>query len=136
MRYLVDTNVLSELTRPSPNPGVVAWLREHEQDLVVSSLVLGELQYGILSLPAGAKRKRLKSWFERGVARFPVLDFDAGTASAWAELLVRLRRTGRPMPIKDSLVAAVALQHRLVVTTRNGADFRNAGVRLLDPFGA
>ncbi|TWT95958.1 Toxin FitB [Botrimarina colliarenosi] len=136
MKYLIDTNVLSELTKPQPHPGVVAWLRRYESELVISSVVLGELRYGVYLLPAGRKRTRLAEWLAGGVERFPVLDFDAGSAEVWAQLLARLKRNGRAMPIKDSLVAAVAKQHGLTVATRNQSDFRNAGVKLVDPFAS
>ena len=134
MKYLVDTNVLSEPTRPKPNKVVVEWLRKHESQLVVSSIVLGELQFGILLLPAGRKRSRLLKWFEAGAKRFPTLDFDAAIAEAWAQLLARLRQKGQAMPIKDSLIAAVAIKHRLAIATRNIADFKKAGLKIVNPF--
>ena len=134
MKYLADTNVLSELTKPSPHAAAIEWLSLHESELVVSSIGLGELQYGILLLPAGRKRTRLLKWFAEGVQRFPTLDFDAGAAEAWAELLARLKKKGLAMPIKDSLIAAIAKKHDLVVATRNVSDFQHARVKLVDPF--
>lgn len=134
MKYLADTNVLSEPTRPRPNAAVIEWLRHHESELVVSPIVLGELQYGILLLRAGRKRTRLLKWFSEGVKRFPALDFDTATADAWARLLAQLKQKGQAMPIKDSLIAAVAIKHDLVVVTRNVADFQNANVKLVNPF--
>ena len=134
MNYLVDANVLSEPTKPAPNPRAVAWLRQHERDLAVSPIILGELEYGILLLPASRRRTRLEQWFATGVQRLRVLDFDTATAAAWARLLARLKRKGRAMPIKDSLIAATALAHGLTVATRNTTDFRNTGVELENPF--
>ncbi len=134
MKYLADTNVLSEPTKPQPHAAVIEWLRRHESELVVSPIVLGELQYGILLLPAGRKRTRLLEWFAEGVKRFPSLDFDTATAEAWARLLARLKRKGQAMPIKDSLIAAVAIKHELMVVTRNIADFQHANVKLVNPF--
>lgn len=134
MRFVVDANVLSEPTKPAPDERVVSWLREHERDVVVNPIVLGELEYGILLMPAGKRRERLERWFAAGVARLACLDFDAGCATAWARLLARLRKKGRAMPIKDSLIAATALANELAVATRNVADFRHAGVRVVDPF--
>jgi predicted nucleic acid-binding protein len=136
MKYLVDANVLSEATRPEPTPSVLVWLREHESDLVVSPIVLGEIEYGILLSPIGRKRTKLQQWFAAGVSRLNVVDLDVGTATVWATLLARLKRKGRAMPIKDSLIAASALQHDLTVVTRNRGDFQHAGVRLIDPFQA
>lgn len=134
MKYLVDANVLSEPTKPAPAARVVEWLRHHERDLAVNPIILGELEYGILLLPASRRRARLERWFTAGVQRLRVLDVDTATAAAWAHLLARLKKKGHAMPIKDSLIAATALAHGLTVATRNTADFERAGVNLLNPF--
>ena len=134
MKYLVDANVLSEPTKPAPDARVVAWLRQHERDLAVNPIILGELEYGILLLPASRRRTRLEQWFAAGVQRLRVLDFDTTTAAAWARLLARLKKKGRAMPIKDSLIAATALAYGLTVATRNTTDFRNTGVEIENPF--
>ncbi len=134
MKYLVDADVLSEATKPEPDERVVAWLRRHERDLAVNPIVLGELEYGILLLPAGRRRARLEQWFATGIGRLRVLDFDTATAAAWARLLARLKKKGRPMPIKDSLIAATALARKLTVATRNATDFKHAGVAVENPF--
>ena len=134
MKYLVDANVLSELTKPMPDPRVVAWLRAHEREIAVDPVILGELRFGILILPVGRKRTALEQWFDAGVGRLHCLHWEAETGLKWAELLASLRRTGKAMPIKDSLIAATAIVHGLAVATRNRADFLNAGVPLVDPF--
>ena len=136
MKYLVDANVLSEPTRPSPDARVLEWLRAHETDIAVDPVILGELRFGILILPKGRKRTALERWFDSGIERLHCLAWDADTGRKWAELLARLRTTGKAMPIKDSLVAATAIVHGLAVATRNRADFVNAGVRIVDPFVA
>ena len=134
MKYLVDANVLSEPTKATPDPRVVAWLRAHEPDIAVYPVILGELRFGILILPKGKKRAALERWFDAGVGRLNCLPWDADTGLKWAELLVRLRRIGKAMPIKDSLIAATAVVRGLAVATRNRVDFANAGVRIVDPF--
>ncbi len=134
MKYLVDANVLSEPTKPTPDPRVVAWLRAHEPDIAVDPLILGELRFGILILPRGRKRTSLERWFDAGVGRLQCLPWDAETGLKWAELLAHLRAAGKAMPIKDSLIAATAVVHSLAVATRNRADFVNAGVRIVNPF--
>jgi predicted nucleic acid-binding protein len=136
MSYLVDANVLSEATKPLPNASVVDWLRENERDLAINPIILGELEYGILLLPASRRRARLEAWFSGAVQRIRIYDFDAHCGAAWARLLARLKKSGRPMPIKDSLIAATALAHGLTVATRNAGDFKNAGVATVNPFEA
>lgn len=135
MTFLVDANILSEPTRATPNARVVAWLTAHESEMAVDPVILGEIRFGILLLPAGRRRKALERWFDAGVKRLNCLPWDAETGLRWAELLATLRRRGRAMPIKDSLIVATALVHGLTVATRNRADFEKAGVRIVDPFG-
>jgi len=134
VKYLVDANILSEPTKPSPDPRVIEWLRANEPDIAVDPVILGELRFGILILAKGRKRTALERWFNAGVARLHCLPWDAETGLKWAELLAHLRTTGKAMPIKDSLIAATAVIHGLAVATRNRADFANAGVRIVDPF--
>ena len=134
MTYLVDANVLSEATKSAPDVRVVEWLRQMERDIVVDPTVLGEVRFGILLLPKGKRRARLERWFDAGVQRLHCLPWEAETGLRWAELLARLRASGRAMPIKDSLIAATALVHGLVVATRNRTDFEKAGVKVVDPF--
>jgi toxin FitB len=134
VKYLVDANILSEPTKPSPEPRVIDWLRTHERDLSVDPIILGELRFGILLLPRGRKRTALERWFDAGVQRLHCLPWEAETGLKWAELLARLRMTGKAMPIKDSLIAATALTHDLIVATHNRSDFEKAGVRIIDPF--
>jgi hypothetical protein len=78
---------------------------------------------------------KLEGWFELGISRLRCLPWDATTGARWAQLLADLRRNGRAMPIKDSLIAATALLHGLTVATRNVAHFQTAGVRVVNPFG-
>ena len=134
MTCLVDANVLFEATRPSPDPRVIEWLTRHERDLVVNPVVLGEVRFGILLLPSGRRRRKLESWFDEVTRRIHCVPWDAETGWRWAELLAHLRTLGRPMPIKDSLIAATALTHELSLATRNRRDFEACGVELVDPF--
>jgi hypothetical protein len=134
VRYLVDANVLSEPTKPAPHTKVVEWLRHNEREIAVDPIILGEVRFGILLLRKGRKRAGLEQWFDAGVQRLHCLPWEAKTGLRWAALLASLRASGRAMPIKDSLIAATALVHDLVVVTRNQADFQKAGVSIIDPF--
>ena len=134
MKYLVDANILREPTKKSPHPGVVDWLRHNEREIAVDPIILGEIQFGILLLPKSKRRARLEQWFTSGIRRMHCLPWEAEVGMQWAALLARLRKSGRAMPIKDSLIAATALRHDLIVATHNGADFEKAGVQVEDPF--
>ncbi len=134
MMFLVDTNVLSEQTKPQPDRHAIDWLIENDSGVVVSPIVMGELEFGILMLPAGRRRTRLLAWFMTGVRSLPVLSIDAATATAWAALLADLHRKGRTMQVKNSLIAASARQHNLTIATRNVTDYKYAGIGLVNPF--
>ena len=134
MRYLVDANVLSEPTKSAPHPGVVAWLRTNEREIAVDPIILGEVRYGILLLPRGKRRARLEQWFDTGVRHLLCLAWEADMGFCWAKLLAGLRASGQAMPIKDSLIAATAIVHDLIVVTRNRADFEKTGIEIVDPF--
>jgi len=114
---------------------VVAWLRRHERAIAVDPVILGEIRFGSLLLPRGRRRTRLERWFDEGVRRLHCLPWEAETGLRWAELLARLRTSGRAMPVKDSLIAATALVHRLAVVTRNIPDFEKAGCDVINPLG-
>jgi toxin FitB len=133
VKHLVDANVLSEATKPDPNPRIVEWLRRNERSIVVDPIVLGEIRFGILLLAHGARRDELEQWFEAGVGRIQCLTWDAVVGARWAQLLADLRRRGRPMSVKDSLIAASALAHDLELATLNQRAFRPARVKLVDP---
>ena len=134
MTILVDANILSEATKPDPDPKVLEWLARHEREIAVDPIILGEIRYGILLLPAGKRRARLERWFQAGIERIHCLPWEVATGLRWAQLLAELRAGGRSMPIKDSLIAATALVHGLPVATRNRRDLEKAGVEVIDPF--
>ena len=135
MNYLVDTNVLSELRRKAPDPGVLAWFAaQPARRLYLSVLTLGELRKGIDALPEGHKRAALQAWLETDLPRFflgRVLMLDAPVADCWGRLLAQ---TGRPVPAIDSLIAATALHHGLTLVTRNTRDFEFPGLAVLNPW--
>ena len=134
MKYLVDVNVLSEATKPDPDPKVICWLRANESELVIDPVVLGEIRLGILLMPKGKRRAGLQEWFDSRVLRLVCLPWEATTALRWADLLSKLRSRGLTIPLKDSMIAATALVHGLTVVTRNVGDFKRSGVPVLNPF--
>ena len=134
MTCLVDANVLCEATKPSPDLRVIEWLTRNERDLAIDPVILGEVRFGILLLPSGQRRQDLERWFDEVARRIHCVPWDAETGLRWAELLAHLRSLGKPMPIKDSFIAATALAHGLPLATRNRQDFEASGVELVDPF--
>ena len=134
MKYLVDVNVLSEGTKSKPVPAAIEWLVGHRGLIAINPIILGELQFGIQTLPAGRHKNRLRDWLAGSVQALPILDLDVNTALVWAALLTELKRRGRTMPIKDSLIAATARQHGLTIATRNVSDYRFANVPVENPF--
>jgi toxin FitB len=134
MTYLVDANVLSEPTKKSPNPKIIAWLSENEDRLILDPVVLGELCIGILAPAAGRQRTQLERWFEALVQTVECLPWEADVSRRWAQLVVELKREGKTLPVLDSMIAATALQHGLTVATRIVGHFKQAGVKVVDPF--
>ncbi|MGL4400391.1 MAG: type II toxin-antitoxin system VapC family toxin [Luteolibacter sp.] len=138
MSYLVDTNVFSELAKTKPDEQVVAWLRDHEADLYLSTVTIGELRRGIEALPAGKRKTALQSWFTGLCKRTEgrILSFNTSTAHVWGQLVAAWDKKGVTVPSLDSQLAATAHRHRLTMVTRNVADFQNTGVKLFNPFAS
>jgi predicted nucleic acid-binding protein len=138
VNLLLDTNVVSEATRPQPSAKVLDWIAAQNSDsLFISAITLGELRRGALLLAAGKKRKALLRWIETGIkADFAgrILPVDTLVMEHWAQLEATTTTTGRRLPLLDSLLAATALAHDLTLATRNLADFEDAGVPLVDPW--
>jgi toxin FitB len=135
--YLLDTNIISNLVKPDPSPLLLAWMaRQQDADLFIASVTLGEIRRGILQMPDGRKRVRLESWFS-GVDGPPALfagrtlPFDAPAAMVWAHLMAEGRAYGRPRDAIDTMLAAIAQVHGLLLVTDNERDFE--GLPFLNP---
>ena len=126
--------MLCKAIRPNPDPRAIEWLRRNESNLAIDPVILGEVRFGILLLPSGKQCLDLQHWLDEAIAHVHCVPRNAETGSRWAELLAHLRSVGRPMPIKDSLIAATALNHGFRLATRNRRDFAASGVELIDPF--
>lgn len=136
-RYLLDTNIISNVTKPKPSEALAAWMAEQaDEDLFIASLTVAEIRRGILAKPAGAKRKELERWFsgpEGPQALFAgrVLPFDEKAALVWARLMAGGTAAGRPRNPLDMIVAAIAEANDCVVVTDNERDF--AGLKIVNP---
>lgn len=133
--FLLDTNVISELTRDAPHPGVTAFLDAHSE-LWLSAVVLHELDFGIDLLPAGRRRDSISSTLAALVAEFAdrVLPLGRPEAAQAATLRVRAHRSGRVLDLGDALIAGTAMANALSVATRNVGDFEGLGLDVVNPW--
>jgi toxin FitB len=135
--FLLDTNVVSELVRPRPHPGVVRWIATTNESLLhLSVLTLGEIRKGIASRPDVGRRAKLESWLHDLVLRFSsrILPIDLAIADRWGRLSGHSKTEGVTLPVIDGLLAATALHNNLVLVTRNVTDIGITGVETFDPW--
>lgn len=135
---LLDTCVLSELVRPSPEPAVVRWVdRQDETLLYLSAITIGELARGVARLPESRRRTRLDGWLQEDLLprfRGRILPLDDRVMLEWGRMVAALEQAGRSLPAMDSLIAATARYHDLSLVTRNSAVFEGTGVPLHNPW--
>lgn len=138
MKFLLDTNVLSEVTRPAPSARVLEWIDAQDEDrLFISVLSLAEIRRGISLMDVGFKRDRLADWLGRDLPqRFEgrVLHVDEAAALAWGDLMALAKRRGRGLSSMDGLIAATAISQDLCIATRNVKDFEGLGIALFSPW--
>ena len=137
--FLIDTNVLSEYSRPDgPDVRVRAWLETAPRELqYVSVINLAEIKKGIELLAEGRRRRELQNWLANELEDWfsgHILPTDRRVADCWAQLAVGGIKIGRPLPAIDSLIAATAIAHNLTIATRNIRDFEAAGVKVINPW--
>lgn len=139
-RYLLDTNIISNITKPVPSEALTAWMAEQaDDDLFIAALTIAEIWRGVLEKPRGRKRRELERWFhgpEGPKALFAgrILAFDEAAALVWARLMAEGTAVGRPRSALDMMIAAVSEANGCVVVTDNEADF--AGVKIVNPLRA
>jgi predicted nucleic acid-binding protein len=137
MRFLLDTNIISNVIKPRPSEALLAWMAEQaDQDLYIASLTVAEIRRGVLEKPAGKRRNLLEAWFsgpEGPQALFAgrVLPFDEKAGLAWAKLMADGKTRGRPRSALDTIIAAIAETNECVVVTDNEKDFE--GVEIFNP---
>jgi predicted nucleic acid-binding protein len=124
MRYLLDTNLLCKETRPRARN----WIVQHQLQIAISSMTIAEIAQGIEALPRGRRRMQLEAFLNELMEDYPVLSFDTMAALAWGNYVVN---AGRPLPVRDSIIAATALANNLEVVTENTNDF--IGVETINP---
>jgi toxin FitB len=136
--YLLDTNLISELVRPKPEPRVLEWMEAADESLLyLSVLTLGEVRRGVAGLVQGKRRTRLETWLATDLqARFAgrIVPIDVPIADRWGLMAAEAKRTGKALSVIDGLLAATALHHNLTVVSRNGRDFMNTQVHVLNPW--
>jgi predicted nucleic acid-binding protein len=138
LTYLLDTNVVSEWAKPRPNPGVVAWLAEADEDRVfISVITLAELRRGVERLAVGRRRRWLEEWLAGDLLlRFEgrILAIDVVIAEAWGRMIARGEGAGQRMNAMDGFIAATAAAHDLTLVTRNVADFEGSVKSIVNPW--
>ena len=136
---ILDTNVLSELMTPAPARKVVSWVVKQRslEAVFISTITVAEILYGVELLPAGKRRDKLESeaqaMFSEDFAG-RILSFDQESARAFSRIASRQRQRGTPMADFDAQIAAIAQVHGAALATRNTADFKGCGIRLINPW--
>lgn len=137
MRLLLDTNVLSEVTKPRPDESVMKWLDGLDEDRTFISIVsIAEIRRGVALMDSGRKRDTLGEWLEHDLPqRFEnrIIPVEGPVALAWGDLMALAKRSGRGLASMDGLIAATAVAHQLILATRNTKDFGGFGIDIIDP---
>jgi predicted nucleic acid-binding protein len=125
MAFLIDSNVLSETSRPKPSPKVLDWMEAQDAELRMSAITIGELIKGIRLMDGGRRRDQIENWFQRIEiwSRGRVISLDESTMRLWGALYAKYQKAGLKLNLMDSLIAATALEHQLTLVTRNESDF-------------
>jgi toxin FitB len=135
---IVDTNVVTEVMKASPAAAVVSWLNAQDSSvLFLTAITVGEIRYGLRTMPRGLRRQRLEEGFERVITEGftgRILAFGEEAASHYGEVMGRRKELGRPLSVPDGQIAAIARVHGFAVATRNVRDFLDCGIEIVNPF--
>ncbi len=136
MKYLADTDLISEPRQKTPNARALEWLREHDHELLLSVITIGEIKKGIELYPDSRKKTELSRWLEGLIEDFDgcILSYTEAEALTWGELYAKSQKSGRKPPAMDSLNAAIAFHHGITLATRNQADYIGTGVKTVNPW--
>ncbi len=137
MRYLLDTCVLSELVKRTPDAHVITWFEARKaHELCISAMTWGELQRGVTKLPESKRRSELTLWLQQMDTGFEdrILAFDQNVSEVWAHMTVQAETHGKSMAAFDSIIAATARANDCKLVTRNVRDFAYAGIDVLNPW--
>ncbi|MBS3026675.1 MAG: type II toxin-antitoxin system VapC family toxin [Dolichospermum sp. DET50] len=138
MKYILDTNIVSELIAKQPNKQVIEWLQRLDpENLFLSVITMGEIRKGIEKLPESLRKKNIQAWFENELLmgfEERILTIDLSVILLWGELLGELEKKGRKLPPLDSLIAATTKYHSYTLVTRNTKDFKGIDILVFNPF--
>jgi len=138
LKYILDTNIISELSKQNPNKNVVSFINSLDENLIYLSVVtIGEINFGIEKLQNTKKKDELHEWLYKDLlSRFQnrLLDIGIDTMLSWGSINSHLKAIGKPMPIMDSLIGATCQTRDYILITRNEKDFINLDIETINPF--
>lgn len=135
MKWLLDTDVLSQPAKSTGDKSVIAWIEKEQSNCYTSAIVIAQLAYWVRT-KNGRSRQLLEQWLSQLVDALEgkIYSFNVSIAHSWADQKWLLEQAGKPMPLEDSLIAATARKHNLIIVTGNDKDFARPGLKVFNPF--
>jgi len=138
LKYLLDTNIISELIKKKPDNSVLEFLNNlNENDILLSVITVGEVKYGIENLKNSVKKEELSIWFnDIFFGRFEnrIIDIDIEIMLKWGEINSKLKSIGKPLPLMDLIIGSTCIAKNYTLVTRNSKDFKNLDLKIINPF--